>query len=268
MYQSAHTALLFVVLAAGISCGAAAGPTGTVPATAAEPNALDKALQNLEAKATALKSYQVNMDYVFKQPLLESQQRRTGVLYYAKFDKESFLRIDFNTLQQDEEKPQTYQQQYIFNGVWLLEVDHQLKTATRRQLAEPNRPLDAFALASKHLPVLGFSKVEDLRRQFEISLVTEPQTDPAAPPHLHLKVKPDSVYRDDYVALDFWIDRQIGLPLRVEAVTPEEDVYQIRLTDPKVNAPLERKRFEVEIPRSFSVEAVPLTKRTQGDPPR
>jgi outer membrane lipoprotein-sorting protein len=262
------TALLFVALAAGMSCGAAAPGAGAGPATAAEPNALDTVLKNLENKATELKSYQVNMDYIFKQPLLESQQRRTGVLYYAKFDKKSFLRIDFDTLQQDEEKPQTYRQQYIFDGVWLLEVDHQLKTATHRQLAEPNQPLDAFALASKHLPVLGFSKVEDLRRQFEIALVAEPQADANAPQHLHLQVKPDSLYKDDYVTIDFWIDRQIGLPMRVEAVTPEEDVYQIKLTDPKVNAPLERKLFEADIPRSFSVEVVPLAQKPEGKPPR
>ncbi len=268
MYRSVTVTLLLVVLAAGISWGAAANPAGTAPATAAEPNALDKVLKNLETKANELKSYQVNMDYIFKQPLLESQQRRTGVLYYAKFDKDSFLRIDFDTLQQDQEKQQTYKQQYIFDGVWLWEVDYQLKTATHRQLAEPNRPLDAFSLASKRLPVLGFSKVEDLRQQFEISLVTEPQADAAAPQHLHLKVKPDSVYKDDYVTIDFWIDRQIGLPMRVEAVTPEEDVYQIKLTDPKVNAPLERKLFQVDVPRSFSVEVVPLAKRAEGKAPR
>ncbi len=268
MHRSATMAMWFVVLAAGMSWGAAANPAGTVPATASDPNALDKVLKNLENKATELKSYQVNMDYVFKQPLLESQQRRTGVLYYAKFDKESFLRIDFNTLQQDEEKQQTYKQQYIFDGVWLLEIDSQLKTATRRQLAEPNKPLDAFSLASKHLPVLGFSKVEDLRQQFEISLVAEPQAEAAAPPHLHLKVKPDSVYKDDYVTIDFWIDRQIGLPMRVEAVTPEEDVYEIKLTDPKVNATLDRKLFQADIPRSFSIEVVPLAKRAESKPLR
>jgi outer membrane lipoprotein-sorting protein len=264
MYRSAKIAMLFLVLATGLSWGTAA----TAPATAAEPNALDKVLKNLEAKANELKSYQVNMDYVFKQPLLESQQRRTGALYYAKYDKKSFLRIDFNTLQQDEEKPQTYKQQYIFDGVWLLEVDYRLQTATRRQLAEPNQPLDAFSLAGKRLPVLGFSKVEDLRKQFEIALVTEPQADANAPQHLHLKVKPDSVYKDDYTTLDFWIDGKIGLPARVEAVTPEEDAYEIKLTDPKVNAPLDRKLFQADIPRSFSEEVVPLAKRPAGQPPR
>jgi len=268
MYRSAKIAMLFVVLATGLSCGAAATPAATTPATASDPNALEKVLQNLEAKANELKSYQVNMDYVFKQPLLESQQRRTGILYYAKFDKKSFLRIDFNTLQQDEEKQQTYKQQYFFDGVWLLEVDYRLETATRRQLAEPNQPLDALSLASKHLPVLGFSKVEDLRKQFEIGLVPEPRAQAAGLDHLHLKVKPDSVYRDDYATLDFWIDRKIGLPVRVEAVTPEEDVYEIKLTDPKVNAPLDRKLFQADIPRSFSVEAVPLAKRSEGKPPK
>jgi outer membrane lipoprotein-sorting protein len=268
MYKSATLAVLSVVLATGLSWGAAANPPGTTPATASDPNALDRVLKNLETKANELKSYQVNMDYVFKQPLLESQQHRTGVLYYARFDKESFLRIDFNTLQQDEEKQQTYKQQYIFDGVWLLEVDYQLQTATRRQLAEPNQPLDALSLASKHLPVLGFSKVEDLRRQFEIGLVADPPAEAAGQDHLHLKVKPESVYKDDYATLDFWIDRKIGLPVRVEAVTPEEDVYEIRLTDPKVNAPLDRKLFQAEIPRNFSEEVVPLAKRSQGKPPR
>ena len=153
----------------------AAGPA---PQTASDPNALDQVLKNLQDKAAELKSYQVNMDYLFKQPLLESQQRRTGVLYYAKFDKRSDLRIDFRTLQQDEEKEQTYEQQYLFDGVWLLEVDHQLKTATHRQLAEPNKPLDALSLASKQVPVLGFSQVEDLRKQFEIELVAEPLARP------------------------------------------------------------------------------------------
>ncbi len=265
MYRSATMALLLVVLVTGLSWGAAAPGAGTAPAAASDPNALDKVLKNLEARANELKSYQVNMDYLFKQPVLESQQRRTGVLYYAKFDKDSFLRIDFNTLQQDEEKQQAYKQQYIFDGIWLLEVDHQLQTATSRQVAEPNRPLDAFSLASKHLPVLGFSKVEDLRQQFEIQLVAEPQADATAPEHLHLKVKPDSVYKDDYVSIDFWIDKKIGLPMRVEAVTPEEDIYEIKLTDPKVNAPLDRKLFQADIPRGFSREVIPLAKNR---PPR
>ena len=59
-----------------------------------------------------------------------------------------------------------------------------------------------------------------------------------------------------------------GSPSRVEAVTPEEDVYEIKLTDPKVNAPLDRKLFQIDIPRSFSIEVIPLAKRSEGKPPK
>lgn len=270
MYRLVLMAALALGLAASLSRGAQAPAVGSAPQTAAEPNALDRVLKNLQDKAVALKSYQVNMDYLFKQPLLESQQRRTGVLYYAKSDKRSDLRIDFRTLRQDQEKEQKYEQQYLFNGVWLLELDQQLKTATNRQLAEPNKPLDALSLASKQVPVLGFSQVDDLRKQFEIELVAEPPGQTAPRQHLHLKVKPDSVYKDDYVTIDLWIDGKIGLPVQVNAVTPEDDVYEIKLTDPKVNTELDPKLFQVAIPRDFSMEVIPLALRagSAGSPTR
>jgi len=265
MYKLALFPILLVGLTAGLSWGAAAEPTPAAQPAASDPNALDRALQSLQDKAAELKTYQVNMDYVFKQPLLESQQRRTGVLYYAKRDDRSALRINFQTLQQDEEKTRPCRQEYLFDGVWLWEVDYQLQTTTRRQLAEPNEPLDAFSLASKHVPVLGFSKVEDLRKQFEIELVAEPTGQPAPRQHLHLKVKPDSAYRDDYQTIDFWIDRQTGLPAEVQAVTPEEDVYEITLTAPKVNAALDAKLFQVEVPPQFSEQVIPLTRKPSNE---
>ncbi len=47
-------------------------------------------------------------------------------------------------------------------------------------MAEPNEPVDAFSLASRHMPVLGFSKMDDLRKQFDVAIVAEP--DSARPP--------------------------------------------------------------------------------------
>jgi outer membrane lipoprotein-sorting protein len=268
MRTSARIAAILVGLAAGASWASDPNSGSTPRQAVSDPNALDAVLQSLQNKAAELKSYQASMDYLFRQPLLESHQRRKGVLYYAKFQDKSFLRIDFRTLQQDEEKEQQYVQQYLFDGVWLLEVDHRLKTATRRQLTEPNRPIDAFSLASRHVPVLGFSKVEDLRRQFDIELVAEPPAQTPPRRHLHLKVKPDSAYKDDYVTIDFWIDAQIGLPAQVVAVTTEEDVYEIKLIDPKVNAELNPKRFPIDIPRGFSRETIPLKRRTPDRQPK
>jgi outer membrane lipoprotein-sorting protein len=238
-------------------------------ARAAEPNApaaqiktqdaneLDTVLAHLQEKAAGLKSYEARVDYIFKQPLLESQQRRQGTLQYARFDNRSYLRLEFTTLQQDQEKEQKYGEQFFFDGVWLWHIDQQTKTVERHQMAEPNQPVDALALASKQVPVLGFTKVEDLRKQFEVTLV--PFSKPDTPfYHLHLKVKPDSVYKDDYTTVDLLIDKNVGLPARIDAATTEEDVYEIRLLDPKVNAGIERNVFKVNIPSGFAVQVVPL----------
>jgi len=258
--------LLLGVVAAQQSYGQSesAGPTApTCQVQAQTPNAVDAVLKNLEGKAAALKSYQARVDYLFKQPVLESQQRRKGTLSYAKFDNRSYLRIDFTTLQQDEEKEQKYVEQYFFDGVWLSTINYQLKTVERRQLAEPNKPIDAFALASKQVPVLGFSHVEDLRKQFDVQLAADPQAGAASGSHLHLTVKPDSVYKDDYTTVDFWIDKVVGLPGQVTAVTTEEDIYEIKLLDPKMNAQIDRNTFQANVPKGFAVDVIPLDKQKQ-----
>lgn len=223
-----------------------------------EPNSVQAILDRLEKRATNLNSYQCTLDYIFKQPLLESQTRRKGMLYYAKIEKRSYLRIDFNTLQYDDEPEQTHKEQFFFDGIWGTYIDYQSHSVQRQQVAEPNAPVDAFALVSRQVPVLGFSKVKDLQQQFEIQQV---QTDAAttAPAYqLRLTAKPDSTYHEDYVTIDVQIDKKHELPTRIVAVTTEEDIHEIALTAPKINQAIAKERFSIEIPPEFSVEAVPL----------
>ncbi len=266
MRRAIVTAIILGVLlatgyAASQSCPAAA-TGGQAPNS--DPNALQNVLDRLQAQAADLQSYQCKIDYVFKQIWLESQSRRKGVLYYAKFDDRSYLRIDFNTLQQNEEKEQKSREQFLFDGVWLTYVDHQFRSVERHQMAEPNKPVDAFTLVSRRVPVLGFTKVDDLERQFDIELAERSKSEPSAFYQLHMKVKPDSVYKDDYVTVDFRIDKKDGLPARIVAVDTEQDVHEIRLTDPKINEGVRRSVFEVATPADFSVESVPLKRNQAG----
>ncbi|MGE5297004.1 MAG: LolA family protein [Solirubrobacterales bacterium] len=257
--------VLSLAIAGAASCQTAdpnaANAGGQVQAKASDANEVDRAIQNLQDKAAQLKSYQAKVDYVTRQPLLDSTARREGVLYYAKTDGRSSLRIDFLTLQQDEEPEQRYVEQYLFDGVWLTIVNHQTRRVERRQMTEPNKPVDAFSLASRHMPVLGFSKMEDLRKQFDVTIAPEPNS-VGAFEHLHLTVRPDSPYKDDYTQIDFWVDRTIGLPAKIHAVTTEEDVHEIRLVDPQVNAGVDPKIFQIDIPKGFTLEVIPLEKKT------
>lgn len=224
------------------------------------PDPVETILKRLKRQILNLNCYQCRMEYLFTQPLFESKTLRTGVLYYQRTGKKSALRINFQTLKQDDEKQQKHIEQYIFDGQWLTRIDYQIKTVEMHQLAEPNEPVDAFELASRNFPIIGFVGTEDLREQFEIKLITQQESKPSEFIQLHLKVKPTSVYKDDYRTVDFWIDRASALPARIVAVSTEGEIYQIKLLEPEVNKGIDKKVFEIRIPEGFTVEERRLEK--------
>lgn len=81
-----------------------AQPSNVNPPDVGRVNSVDVILQNLSHQTSTLKSYQCRIEYRFSQPLLGSQTVRAGALYYLKSDGRSNLRINFQTLKQDEEK--------------------------------------------------------------------------------------------------------------------------------------------------------------------
>lgn len=220
---------------------------------------IETILKQLRHETAKLKSYQAQVEYVFMQPLLESKSLRKGVLYYQRYNSSSRLRMNFQTLKQDDEREQKYAEQFIFDGVWLTRIDYQIETVERRQLVEPNEPIGAFELAGRNFPIIGFSGIEDLNKQFEINLVEKLDKEVRFV-HMHLEVKPDSVYSDDYTSIDFWIDRELYMPAKIVAVTTEEDIYQIELLKPKINAKIDKKIFDFKIPKGFDFEEIPLQK--------
>jgi len=226
-----------------------------------ETCAVDMVLKQLNQKTTALKSYQSQIEYLFSQPLLNSQTLRKGVLYYQRDGGKSALRINFRNLKQDDEEEQEYIEHYIFDGVWLTHIDYQIKQVKRHQLAEPKEPVDAFELASKNFPIIGFSKVEELKMGFEIKLVERQGSEAKDFAQLHLKPKPDSIYKDDYTFIDFWIDKELGLPAKIVAVSTAEDIYHIKFLEPQVNKSIHRNVFDFEVPKGFGVEVIPLKKK-------
>jgi len=251
------------VLALSLLAASSYGQTETDASPACQTetqdaNSVEAILDRLEARATKLDFYQCRLDYIFKQPLLESQTRRQGTLAYGKFGKRSYLRIDFNTLQYDDEPQQPHKEQFLFDGIWGTYIDHQSHSAQRQQIGEPNAPVDAFALVSRRVPVLGFSQIDDLKKQFAIQQSPD-STSPSAPSyHLHLTALPGSAYHDDYVTIDVQIDKKCELPTKIVAVTTEQDVHEIVLAHPQINETITKERFQVEIPSDFSVDTVPL----------
>ncbi len=225
---------------------------------------LDEILDRLRQKTATLKSYQADIYYLFIQDpdLLDSRTLRRGVIYYQKDKTSSRVRIDFKTQKQDDGKEEKHREQFLFDGVWLTKIDYQLKTADFYQKARENAPVDVFQFISYSFPIVGFSKTENLRKQFEIKILEQP-ADPNKPVWLHLKVKKDSTYKDDYRNIDFWIDGRSFLPSRIVAKSTEDDIYDVRFLNMARNKIFKNTVFTVEIPESFSKNRHPLKKELE-----
>jgi len=252
--------LLFLLLTTGPLRGGCAAE-GTKPSSPNDvsADAVDKVLSRLKQRTEQLESYQARIEYLFVQPApFDSTRLMKGVLYYQKVGDKSNLRLNFDSLKQDDERTQKHKEQFIFDGVWLTQIDYQLEQVNRYQQAEPNEPVNAFELARRNFPIIGFTKVEELKTEFEIELVEGKASEPSEPVRLHLKVRPDSVYKDSYTAIDVWIDKKTDLPAKIVAVTTEADIYEIKLLKPQVNKKIARKVFDFEIPEGFTTASEPL----------
>ncbi len=222
---------------------------------------LDEILAKLRQRTRDIKSYQAEIEYLFIQEpdLLDSRTLRKGFIYYQKDGDKSRLRVNFNTIQQDDGRERKRLEQFLFDGVWLTKVDHELQTIDLYQQAQEDDPQDVFEYISHNFPIVGFSSTETLRQQFDISIKDQP-TDPSKPIQLHLKVKRDSVYKDDYRDIDFSIDGRSWLPLRIVTRSTQEDVYDIQFLNAAVNKNLKNSVFVIETPKSFSKNIHPLQK--------
>ena len=188
-------------------------------------------------------------------------------MWYQRGEKKSLLRVDFDTIKQDQEPEEKYVEQFFFDGVWLTRIDYQLKEVKKYQLVDPNKleegeSIDAFDLLSENLPIVGFTGTDKLKKEFNITLAEPNANEPNDTIGLHMEVKPDSVYKDDWVWIDFWIDKKLYLPAKVVTLSTQDDIYEISFIDAKVNELIDEKVFEVVVPEGFvESETVPLKKQ-------
>ena len=256
---------LFVALTL-TSCFAACPTEPNAPASreSAQSDPVKAVLKNLKKAAASLKTYQAKIEYLVQEPEYETQKIRKGELFYAKDPNHSNLRVNFETLKIDDQPPQPELEHYIFDGVWLTQIKYELKQARRIQQAEPNKPADPFELLSSRFPVIGFTNIEDLRKDFDITLVDLPADQKDKLTLLRLKVKPASKYAEDYTEMHFWLNAKLNLPCKIRAVAATEDefilpdIHEITFIDPLVNKPIPPKIFDFQIPKGFQTETEPL----------
>lgn len=253
--------LMPTTVQAGQGCCAAkdVAPAGEQPTQ----TPLQKILDNLQKNATELTSCTATLTYlVIQDPdLLDSHTTRKGVLHYLKSNGRSQVKIQFDTVRQDDFDEEKRLEIYLFDGVWLTKIDYALEQVDMLQQAPEDKPLDAFDFLTHHFPLIGFSGSKDFETEFDVQLA-EPTENEQNLAHLILNVKADSRYSKDYKTIDFWIDAASYLPRRVRTLSTQGDVYDIHFADIQTNKKVDKKVFALQIPERFQ-KNVETLKETQ-----
>jgi len=272
MTRALITVLFLASLCLAQGCDpASATPEGHVSAEPAPKlSEVDEVLMKLNQSTKKIRTYQAKINHLSRQPLFDSQTLRTGKLYYQRAAGQSLLRVDFNTIKQDDQPQEKYIEQFFFDGLWLTVISHPLKEVKKYQLLDPNeidadKGVDAFDLIDEHLPIVGFSSTDKLKKEFDIKLAEPNENEPADRLRLRMDVKADSVYKDDWLWIDFWIDKNLYLPAKMATFTTEEEIYEFEFNEPKLNEPIKGTVFEPKVPKGFVLaEEVPLKRKRSG----
>ena len=249
------------------SCCAASNDPNTPLAATAAKSPLQNVLDRLQENASQLRSCTSKIDYLFIQDpdLLDSHTLRKGNLLYLKSEDRSRVRINFDTLKQDDFEEEPRREVYLFDGVWLTKVDYALEQIDLYQQSPEDKPLDAFDFLSHHFPLVGFSGSKQFETEFDVRLAEASAEEPNLI-CLHLEVREDSRYSKDYKTIDFWIDSTLYLPRRVHALSTQGDIYDIRFLEIETNKKLEKEAFKIETPGHFrkNIEALKQEPETKG----
>jgi len=225
---------------------AAPSPGGT------KPPSIQDILSQVQTAGRRLNSYQARIEYVLTQPLLDSRTVRTGAIYYQRSTGSSRLRVSMQTIQQDQDKPQSCHEEFIFDGVWLTHIDYQLMSITKRQMTEPNQPKDAFELAGSQFPIIGFTDINELIGQFDVRLAgPDPNDRKTGLCQLEFTSRPGSRYSQQYHRIIFTIQTSSWLPAKVYAESSEGDLYEVSFLQPRINQALDPGIFDVSPPAHF-----------------
>jgi len=223
---------------------------------------IDKILSKMHNATKQLKSCQAKLSYLFIQDpdLLDSKTLRNGMLYYQKNNERSQLRIRFDDIKQEDFDPEIRRQEYLFDGVWLTRIDFKLKQIDLYQKAPKDKPIDVFELISGNFPLIGFSNIEQLRKDFDICL-PEKSDESNKSIKLLLSVKKGSRYEKEYEKIDFRVASDTYMPKRIVAYSSQGDTHDIEFKELNINKKIKKAVFTIETPSDFRKNVERLEER-------
>lgn len=260
-------------LSPSFNAPASSGTSTSAPASA--PAITPQARAILDALEKSGEKYTTTLaDVVFtvEDRAVGDAEERSGAVIYAKAsaDAPARFRISFATLKQGELeaiqkpsfKPLNIKVDYAFDGMWLTKADHKLKQLDRYQVAAKGEKVEPLRIGKGPFPLPFGQKADDVLKYFAVT--TRPVTDKDVPnaDYLKLVTLPEHQKDINFSALEMWVDRATGLP--VKAVSQERKkgelvkVSTAEFKNVQTNKPVEDKVFEIPREIGWQVNVRPL----------
>ena len=229
---------------------------------AKQPAASDEVvelLRRIESESAKLNTLKTRVRYTRLQGLTGDEQRRFGDFYYVAGDEDKPTRfaVLFDRLVIDE-RARPMETWYVFDGNWLLERDHEDKTAVRRELVPKGAERsDMLNMGEGQLPIPLKLKADQVLKQYKVDKLEDvPFGDQTL--H-HLKLTPLKGGKD-VTPVELWFDSKT---LLLQKIVTEEDGDEIEMLfpTPKLNPEIKQEVFETQLPDKkdgWQVQEVPI----------
>lgn len=226
-------ACLILAPAAAPLLAAPPPPYASATAPAQPDSQVVQTLEKLEARGKEVRTLTAKVSYRKLNTLTQDDQTRLGELAYvaanATPDQPARFAVRFNTLIVDNAlRPQ--RRDFIFDGTWLVEKDHDRHTFEKRQVVPPGEHFNPLQIGGPFPLPLG-QKTSDVLARYHVTQLPATAADAkalnlTAPPiHLHLIPRPDAPAppagtadhaAPRFTSIDMWFDAQSLLPVKIQ----------------------------------------------------
>jgi hypothetical protein len=146
---------------------------GTPPSTAED--AAQDLLRRLETAAAGLRDFRAEVTYWKRDAALDREIIYSGrVIYQAQADgtRRFAIVLDFQIVNS---RKRTINKQYVFDGSWLIELDHDEKLCHRRQIVPPGEHFDPLKLGEGPFPLPIGQRAREINARFTATSLAAPQ---------------------------------------------------------------------------------------------
>ena len=218
---------VFVLALAFALAGAALAQTQPTTKPAADPQ-IDQVLDELHARGGTLKEFTADISEADSDTIMGNTTTKTGKVWYqVKPDLTVRLRIVFDKKQVGSKPARDERREYLLDNGWLIDRDYPDKIETNRQVSQPGEKVNLFQLGKGPLPLPIGQDRKDVHDQFDATLVQPAQGDPPDTVHLQLKPKLGTDLARKFTTLDFWINRKLSMPIRIETLGAKQSMDQV-----------------------------------------